>query len=214
MGIKERKEREKQQRRIDIINAAEEVFSSKGYDNSTMDDIAARAELAKGTLYLYFNTKSEICLTIAVRGLNLLKQMIEKTARQSKKNIEKLREILATCLQYQKKYPKYARALVHFRDYIEQCRENSEMLEQAWAENDAIVTIIRGIIQNGILDKTINADIDADKLALALWGQMSGFLPNLAFERTKHPNIDKKLPESSAEHTDYLYNLIIQGITR
>ena len=88
------------------------------------------------------------------------------------------------------------------------------MLEQAWAENDAIVTIIRGIIQNGILDKTISADIDADKLALALWGQMSGFLPNLAFERTKHPNIDKKLPESSAEHTDYLYNLIIQGITR
>ena len=57
MGITERKEREKLQRREDILNAAERVFFSKGHKNSTMDDVAEEAELSKGTLYLYFKSK-------------------------------------------------------------------------------------------------------------------------------------------------------------
>ena len=43
MGIAERKEREKQQRREEIIQAAEEVFFAEGFDKSTMDDIAEQA---------------------------------------------------------------------------------------------------------------------------------------------------------------------------
>jgi TetR/AcrR family transcriptional regulator len=50
MGITERKEREKEQRRNAIIDAAEKIFFTKGMDNSTMDDVAEEAELSKGTL--------------------------------------------------------------------------------------------------------------------------------------------------------------------
>ena len=60
MGIAERKEREKEQRRKAILDAAEKVFFEKGLKYSTMDDVAEEAELSKGTLYLYFKNKEEL----------------------------------------------------------------------------------------------------------------------------------------------------------
>ncbi len=47
-------------RRSEILAAALKVFCRKGYENSRMDDVAAQAKIAKGTLYLYFKSKEEI----------------------------------------------------------------------------------------------------------------------------------------------------------
>ena len=51
MGIQERKEREKERRRQQIMVAAKRVFSNKGFNKATMEDIAQEAELSPGTLY-------------------------------------------------------------------------------------------------------------------------------------------------------------------
>ena len=50
LGVAERKEREKERRREDIVNAAAKVFFNKGVDHATMDDVAEAAELSKATL--------------------------------------------------------------------------------------------------------------------------------------------------------------------
>jgi AcrR family transcriptional regulator len=65
MGITERREREKKERRTAILNCARELILSQGVDRVSMDDIARKAELSKATLYLYFPGKeiifNEIC---------------------------------------------------------------------------------------------------------------------------------------------------------
>ncbi|HTX60954.1 MAG TPA: helix-turn-helix domain-containing protein, partial [Methanobacterium sp.] len=68
MTISERKEREKENRRNDIISTAERLFYEKGYENITMADIAEGTELARSTLYLYFKNKKEIYLAISLKG--------------------------------------------------------------------------------------------------------------------------------------------------
>ena len=60
MGIQERKQRERERRRQQIIVAAKRVFSEKGFSKSTMEDIAREAELSPGTLYLYFKNKDKV----------------------------------------------------------------------------------------------------------------------------------------------------------
>ncbi|MEO8168159.1 MAG: helix-turn-helix domain-containing protein, partial [bacterium] len=60
MGIIERKEREKEHRREDIIAAAQKIFFEKGLPSATMDEIAEAAELSKGTLYLYYKSKEDL----------------------------------------------------------------------------------------------------------------------------------------------------------
>lgn len=83
MGIAERKEREKQQRREEIIQAAEKVFFSKGFEKSTMDDIAERAELSKGTLYLYFKSKEDLHMAVARKAIGLLNSITSAVKKKS-----------------------------------------------------------------------------------------------------------------------------------
>ena len=78
MGVAERKEREKEQRRQEIIAAAEKVFFKQGVDNATMDDVAEQSELSKATLYLYFSSKEEIYAAIYLKGQETLFKMIDK----------------------------------------------------------------------------------------------------------------------------------------
>jgi AcrR family transcriptional regulator len=55
------------ERKRQILNAAEEVFSEKGLNQARMDDIAHRTGLSKGTLYLYFKSKSDLIIAILDR---------------------------------------------------------------------------------------------------------------------------------------------------
>jgi len=60
MGIRERKQRERERRKRQILEAAQLVFPANGFRKTTMEDVAREAELSPGTLYLYFNSKEEL----------------------------------------------------------------------------------------------------------------------------------------------------------
>lgn len=72
MGIRERKEREKERRRQQIMVAAKRVFTDRGFNKATMEDIAKEAELSPGTLYLYFKNKDELYASLSLRILQYL----------------------------------------------------------------------------------------------------------------------------------------------
>lgn len=55
------------ERKTQIINAAEDVFTKKGFENAHMDDIAGETGLSKGTLYLYFKRKDDLTIAILDR---------------------------------------------------------------------------------------------------------------------------------------------------
>jgi len=55
------------ERKNQIINAAEGVFTKKGFSEARMDDIAEETGLSKGTLYLYFKSKDDIIIAILDR---------------------------------------------------------------------------------------------------------------------------------------------------
>ncbi len=59
------------ERKTQILNAAEEVFTKKGFDNARMDDIAEKTGLSKGTLYIYFKSKDDLILSILDRMFQL-----------------------------------------------------------------------------------------------------------------------------------------------
>ncbi len=72
MGIQERKQREKEERRKQIMEAAKSVFSAKGFNKATMEEIAGEAELSPGTLYLYFKNKEELHTSLSIDILQYL----------------------------------------------------------------------------------------------------------------------------------------------
>ena len=56
-----------QERKTQILNAAENIFSAKGFEEARMDDIAGETGLSKGTLYLYFKSKEELIIALLDR---------------------------------------------------------------------------------------------------------------------------------------------------
>ena len=55
-----RRDREKMVREAEIVQAAEEIFRQNGYENTSMDDIAKKAQFTKRTLYQYFPSKEHL----------------------------------------------------------------------------------------------------------------------------------------------------------
>ncbi|MEK7671177.1 MAG: helix-turn-helix domain-containing protein [Bacteroidota bacterium] len=73
-----RKERERLAKRQEIIAAARKVFASKGYESATLDEIAEKAEFAKGTLYNYFDNKESLFKEIVASMLHDMKRVAEE----------------------------------------------------------------------------------------------------------------------------------------
>src|SRR5215211_3357234 len=73
MGTSERRAREREERRQVIMAAARALFDEHGVEATSVDAIAARAELAKGTLYLYFKSKEELLIALLEHDLSQLR---------------------------------------------------------------------------------------------------------------------------------------------
>jgi len=71
------KEKQRQEREALILQTAEEVLAERGYYETSMDEIAARVGVAKGTVYLHFPSKEDLVVAILTRDLQKLLQAIE-----------------------------------------------------------------------------------------------------------------------------------------
>lgn len=82
MGTAERRAREKETRKQAILDSAKALFARKGFENTTMDEVAREAELAKGTLYLYFKSKEELLYSLLEPLLNEYRKEVRELAAE------------------------------------------------------------------------------------------------------------------------------------
>ena len=89
-------------RREQIIDAAKAVFAAKGYHDASIDDVIARAEIARGTFYLYFDGKSDVFETVLEEALNDLRSLVRPidVSRGAPPPERQLREIVRGILEH------------------------------------------------------------------------------------------------------------------
>lgn len=100
MAIKDRKEREREERRRQILDAALQVFSRKGYEKTTMDEIAEKAELSKGVLYYYFHNKEDLFYELIIRE----SEKFYLKAFEKIKDMKDHREVFSTLFNFHISY--------------------------------------------------------------------------------------------------------------
>jgi AcrR family transcriptional regulator len=176
MGIAERKEREKQRRRNDILDAAEKVFFSGEFKDATVDDVAAEAELSKATLYLYFESKEDMYFAVHMRGMGRLGEMFKKVATGEDKGIEKIRAIGRAYYEFSKKYPDYSRAMIHFEKKVCVLGDKADLAAQMHDTGQSILGIVQEAIRAGIEDGSVRPTLEPQKTALLLWAQSDGVI--------------------------------------
>ncbi|QAA32465.1 TetR/AcrR family transcriptional regulator [Clostridium manihotivorum] len=201
MGVSERKEKEKEIRRNDIIDAAEKVFFSKGYDLATMDDVAKTAEFSKRTIYVYFNSKEQIYFEIMIRGYKLLISMIDEYVSNSKDDgITKVRKLGEVFFCFSKHHPNYFYAIMNYEngelDFSSGIPDKSR--EQCYELGEIIFQYLSDFLEQGIREKIIREDIDIKSTAILLWSFTVGIFTTLKKKKNyivevHHKSVDELL---------------------
>ncbi len=169
MGIPERKEREKEHRREEIINAAQKVFFEKGLQVATMDEIADAAELSKGTLYLYYKSKEDLYLGVMVRGMEILYEMFMKTVNTPEPTIPRLKNLADAYYEFFKQQRNYFRMFYFFQNPQFHKQVSDEMMKTCNSENQKVWRVVIDLIQQGMTEGQIRSDIDPVEIAVILW---------------------------------------------
>jgi TetR/AcrR family transcriptional regulator len=179
MGVEERKEREKQARREAIMASAREIFFAKGFNATTMDEIAQLAELSKGALYLYFASKEELYVSVMSEGLAILFDRIEEASKLDLPPDQMIRKFGEVYYRYYLDYREYSRIffLLEHKDVAKQLPR--ELIQDNLEKGKRCFQLIVGVIQNGI-DEGIFAPTAPQKAAASFLGATNGVL--LLFE--------------------------------
>jgi len=174
MGIQERKEREKGRRRQQIMIAAKRIFSLKGFNKATMEDIANEAELSPGTLYLYFKNKDELCASLSLRILQYLniklKYVSSEKDLEPEQKIEALKEAMYDVYEFD---PLILINMFHLQSSEVLKNLSPQLVSDIKELSNNSIEAMADIFEEGIKK---NAFIDKKPVALAetLWALFSG----------------------------------------
>src|SRR5215467_13851719 len=83
-----------------ILEAARRVFAEKGFSDATVDDVAAAAGVAKGTVYLYYESKRDIYFAALKSGIEHMYSLLDEELKKVSTPEEKLRTLIGVKLAY------------------------------------------------------------------------------------------------------------------
>ncbi len=176
MGINERKEREKEQRREEIISAAEKIFFDKGLQAATMDEIAEAAELGKSTLYLYYRSKEDLYLAVLIRGSQIMYKMFSKALSTGEPTLKLIANLGEAYYDYFKEYRNYFRMFYFFENPQLHTQVSEEMQANCAEQNGRIWQLIINLIQRGIDEGVIQKNLNPKQVAIMLWSNSNGLM--------------------------------------
>lgn len=105
MGVTERRHRQKEELRLEILAAAGELFAKEGYENVSMRRIAEKIEYSPTTIYLYFRDKRELIDEICNQTFALLSKRLEKVNEAGEDPVERLKAGLKAYIEFGIKHP-------------------------------------------------------------------------------------------------------------
>lgn len=166
---------DKEQRQAELLEKAIEVFAERGYQSTTMDEIAERAGVSKGMLYIYFKNKEALFGAVFRWFGKMTGEMMLEALSGVEDESDQLRRITAI----------WAEIAIHHRDFVPLFLDfwaaaSMKGMRNDYAEDLATMyeenrTMIVGIIEQGKSRGKFRPDVDAQAIAYLLVGSMDGF---------------------------------------
>ena len=177
-----------------IFNTAVKLFSDKGYDNASVEEITAIAGVAKGSLYYHFSKKEDIFDLILQEGMKLLRNSIEIKTRNCESSLDKIKAIILVEIN----------VIVKYEDFL------NVVLSQIWGEEEKnkkckkavfeYIKIIEEIVQEGIKNGEFY-DGDVEAISAGIFGVTCS---SLIYRLKRNREVD----------VETIYNGFINSVTR
>lgn len=168
-------------RRESLLTAARRVFGARGFDAATVDAIAAEAQVAKGTVYLYFASKQAIYDAAFDAGLDALIRQTSARLRAAADPREAIRAFIEVRLEYFQEQPDFFRMyMVHVSRQIAGCAPSTRHPDLMTQQTRALKDVFARAVHAGTL-----RGVDASAAAHAVFDMTRGLIARRLLSRTR-----------------------------
>ena len=212
----ERKKHRAEDNRLFILEAAEKVFSQRGYALSTVDEIAAEAQFSKATLYRYFKSKRDIFFDVIFNTFDEALLELEELKSKDLCAGEKLKELIQMLFQVFSKKQSVSRIFYTEKDAMKKIlgMNPKEPLSHSTVhkripkgfmdKGKELSQAITSTIQEGI-DSGEFRDMDAEEASEILGALLRGF---------SYGEIFQERTFSREKSSTLLYDFFLNGIKK
>jgi AcrR family transcriptional regulator len=188
----------KENKRVEIINAAATVFSRDGFHGAKMENIAKGANVGKGTIYGYFDSKEELFKEMIRHTMNEYKDGMEKVLKIERSIKEKMIGLFKYHGGFLNKHVDIAKVVMSEQEVLPR-----EMKKEMIEDNIGLFKIIEGMLKEGIEKGELRDDLDIELASLCIIGSISQFYGKRIFFDRK--SCDDIYPEP-------MVDMILQGL--
>ncbi len=198
MILKENRKTKKAKKREQILEVAANLFSSKNYHEVMMDDVARLTNIAKGTVYNYFESKEELYFTIMSSKLNNLDTSLREKIFGEISCVESLHSYVIHLYMFMMKYQSFF--LMYQKEYL---NTENDFCEQLKSHNEDLKSILKGILRKGIRNKqfrNLNEDFAVKLILGSIFGTVQRGIEN------------KYTGEVLIDERESLFDFVLQGL--
>ncbi len=159
MGIVERKEREKQMRRDQILQSAEAVFFEKGLRAATLDEVAAKAEVSKGTIYLYFSSKEDLYYSLITHGLFILLKIFQDSKPEDKHPQDAIEGFGEAYFKFSQEQSYLFKMLAAIENPVVSDQVSPEVFSKLQQTSDRVLSYVAQFVSKGIETGDFRKDV-------------------------------------------------------
>jgi len=174
MGLKERREREREGRRQQILDAARKLLLEKGLNGASMNQIAQLAELGVATIYFYYRSKEELFAALQQEGLELLHLRIQQAAARGRSNADKIRRAAQAYLRFSEENRDYFDIMNYFLSSPGEIF-TPDLKRQVDQRGEKILGLVEKLVEDGVRQGEFG-DVDVRNFSLLLWGALHGLI--------------------------------------
>ena len=177
-SIADRRQEEKDRRRVEIVEAAEALYKELGWDAVTMDSVAKRARLSRALVYVYFKDKKDLHFAISARALETLHRRFEEASGRSKAGLDKIVAIGRAYMAYAQEFPYYFDACARLELHVPDATISPSEQELAcMSVGRGVHEVVVSALKLGQPAGTIRRDLgDLAVTSRVLWGFTHGII--------------------------------------
>jgi TetR/AcrR family transcriptional regulator, cholesterol catabolism regulator len=151
-----------------LFGAAIDLIGEQGYAGTTVDEIVARAGVAKGTVYYHFKSKSELVKALLDDGLQRLAASFKAEAVGAQSAEGTLRALVHAELTYIQRYQAFSKLVMS-----EMWRVDRDWQEGLRVLREEYVSVYARCLEEGVDEGAFRAGLDAQAAGSAIFGMVA-----------------------------------------
>jgi AcrR family transcriptional regulator len=185
-----RRESQKKEREARVLRAASVLFARRGFERTSMQDIARRSRLAVGTIYNYFRSKPEIILALVQRdtlaGLHAGEAVLKHPPRDP---VAAVQDLLERAVE---PFARHDRNL--WRELTSAALKDPELTASFFAADVRLIALVAALLRELRARGDLREDLDPDRGAVCLYGIFfSWYMAHLTNEAISHEMLRAEL---------------------